>query len=135
MQEMEKDGIVRPSSSPYNSPIVMVVKKDGSIRFCIDFRKLNKVTKICKYPLNNPMSCFDELGKAYYFTSLDLASAYWSIPLEEGDMEKTAFTTRSGKYEFTVMPFGLTNAVATFSTLIDFGILWTAVEFCHVFSG
>ena len=90
-----------------------------SIRFCIDFRELNKVTKICKYPLTNSHSCFDELGKSLFFTSLDLASAYWSIPLAEEDREKTAFTVRSGKYEFSVMPFGLTNAVATFCALMD----------------
>ena len=116
---MRKDGIIQHSSRPYNSPIVMARKKDGSIRFCVDFRELNKVTKVCKYLLTNPYSCFDELGKAFYFTSLDLASAYWSIPLADEDKEKTTFTVRSGKYEFTVMPFGLTNAVATICSLMD----------------
>ena len=127
---MHKDGIIQRSSSPYNSPIVMARKKDGLIRFCIDFRELNKVTKVCKYPLTNPYSYFDELGKAFYFTSLDLASAYWSIPLAVEDREKTAFTVRSGKYEFTVMPFGLTNAVATFCSLMDLvfaGMQWSFI--------
>ena len=119
VQEMRENGIIRPSSSPYNSPIVLAAKKDGTIRFCIDFRGLNKLTKISKYPLNNPQSCFDALGGAYYFTSLDLLSAYWSVPLGEEDKEKTAFTVRSGKLEFNVMPFGLTNAVATFCALAD----------------
>ena len=88
------------------------------------------MTKVCKYPLTNPYSCFDELGKAFYFTSLDLASAYWSIPLADEDKEKTAFTVRSGKYEFTVMPFGLTNAVATFCSLMDLvfaGMQWSFI--------
>ena len=130
---MYKDGIVQRSSSPYNAPIVMARKKDGSIRFCIDFRELNKATKVCKYPLTNPYSCFDELGKAFYFTSLDLASAYWSIPLVEQDKEKTAFTVHSGKYEFTVIPFGLTNTVATFCSLMDLVFAGNyAMEFCHV---
>jgi len=130
VKEMFKDGIIQRSSSPYNAPIVMARKKDGSIRFCIDFRELNKVTKVCKYPLTNPYSCFDELGKSFFFTSLDLASAYWSIPLAEDDKEKTAFTVRSGKYEFTVVPFGLTNAVATFCALMD--LIFTGMQWSFV---
>ena len=137
VQEMLKDDIIRPSMSPYNSPIVMVTKKDGSVRFCVDFRKLNKVTKTQSYPMTNPYSCFDELGKAFCFTTLDLASAYWSVPMEEDDKEKTAFSTRSGKWEFNVMPFGLKGAVATFCTLMDLvfrGIQWEFVM-CFVDDG
>jgi len=119
VQELLKNNIIRPSSSPYNAPIIMVTKKDGSLRFCVDFRRLNKVTKISKYPLTNPISCFEKLNKAFYFTSLDLAAAYWTIPMAEEDKEKTAFTVRSGKFEYNVMPFGLTNAVATFCALMD----------------
>ena len=118
-ESMLKDGVVRTSSSPYNSPILMVTKKDGSIRFCVDYRRLNKVTKTCKYPLTNVSACYDKLHDSFYFTSLDFQSAYWSIPMAEEDKEKTAFTVRSGKYEFNVMPFGLTNAVATFCHLMD----------------
>ena len=116
---MLKSNVIRESSSPYNSPILMVTKKDGSIRFCVDYRQLNKVTKKSKYPLTNPYSCFEKLSGSYYFTSLDLVSAYWSVPMAEEDKEKTTFTLRSGKYEFNVMPFGLTNAVATFCALMD----------------
>jgi len=116
---MLKDGVIRTSSSPYNSPIIMVTKKDGSIRFCVDYRRLNKVTKTCKYPLTYASSCYDKLHESYYFTSLDFQSAYWSIPMAEEDKEKTAFTVRSGKFEFNVMPFGLSNAVATFCHLMD----------------
>jgi hypothetical protein len=119
VEEMLKDNIIRPSSSPFNAPIILVTKKDGTLRFCVDFRRLNKVTKTSKYPLTNPMSCFEKLNKAFYFTSLDLAAAYWTVPMAEEDKEKTAFTVRSGKYEFNVMPFGLTNAVATFCALMD----------------
>ena len=85
---MLKEGVVRPSSSPYNSPILMVTKKDGSIRFCVDYRKLNKVTKTCKYPLTNVSACYDKLLESYYFTSLDFQSAYWSVPMTEEDKEK-----------------------------------------------
>ena len=74
-KEMLKDGIIRPSSSPYNSPVIFVTKKDGSIRFCIDYRKLNKHTKTSKYPLTNPALCFDKLHNAYYFSKLDLQAA------------------------------------------------------------
>jgi len=88
VQEMLKDNIIRPSSNPYNSPIIMVTKKDGSLRFCVDFRKLNKVTKVSKYPLTNPISCFEKLNKAFYFTSLDLAAAYWTVPMAEEDKRK-----------------------------------------------
>ena len=87
-----------------------------------------------RYPaLNSPQSCFDALSGAHYFTSLDLLSAYWSVPLSDEDKEKTAFTLRSGKFEFNVMPFGLTNAVATFCALADHilsGLQWS---FCLCF--
>ena len=114
-EEMLKDNVIRPSSSPYNSPIVMVQKKDGSTRFCIDYRKLNKDTKISKCPLTNPVFCFEKLHGSFYFTNLDLSLAYWSVPMHEESKEKTAFTVQSGKYKFNVMPIGLTNAVATFA--------------------
>ena len=74
--EMLEKGVIRESSSPYNSPILMVTKKDGSLRFCIDYRQLNTVTKHTKYPLTNPYSCFKKLHNGFYFTSLDLVSAY-----------------------------------------------------------
>ena len=85
---MLKQGVIRESSSPYNSPILMVTKKDGSVRFCVDYRKLNRVTKISTYPLTNPYSCFETLHKAFYFASLDFVSAYWSIPMAEEDKKK-----------------------------------------------
>ena len=94
---MLKDGVVRPSSSPYNSPIMMVTKKDGSIRFCVDYRRLNKATKVCKYPLTNVSSCFDKLRDSYFFTSLDFQSAYWSVPMAEEDKEKNSLYCTFGK--------------------------------------
>ena len=83
--DMLKQGVIRESSSPYNSPILMVTKKNGPIRFCVDYHQLNKVTKKSKYPLTNPYSCFEKLHASFYFTSLDLVSAYWSIPMTKKD--------------------------------------------------
>ena len=111
--------MVRPSSSPWSSPIVMVRKKDGSWRFCIDYRKLNSVTHHDAYPLPRIDSTLDSLAGSTYFTTLDLASGYWQVEVEEQDREKTAFSTPRGHFEFNVMRFGLTNATATFRRLMD----------------
>lgn len=80
---MLKDEITHPLMSSYNAPIVTVTKKDGSTRFCIDYRKPNKVSREPKYPLPSPAACFDELGNAYYFSSIGLASVYWSVLIEQ----------------------------------------------------
>jgi hypothetical protein len=104
-----------------------VKKKDGGIRFCVDYRKLNSVTEKDVYPLPRIDDTLDKLGKCKYFTTLDLASGYWQIELEEKDKPKTAFITPEGLFEFNVMPFGLTNAPATFqrtmNTILS-GLTW-----------
>ena len=94
-------------------------KKDGSLRLCVDYRGLNKITTKNKYPLPHPEDLLDQLGRAKYFTKIDLRSGYYQVRVAPEDTEKTAFTTRYGLYEFTVMPFGLTNAPATFVTLMN----------------
>lgn len=119
LDHMMKQGIIRPSSSPWSSPIVLVKKKNGKMRFCVDYRKLNKVTKRDAYPLPRIDEILDSLGEAKWFTSLDLASGYWQVEMDERDKEKTAFVTKQGIFEFNVMPFGLTNAPATFQRLMD----------------
>ena len=119
LDHMLQQGIIRPSSSPWTSPIVLVKKKNGKTRFCVDYRKLNKVTKRDAYPLPRIDEILDSLGKAKWFTSLDLASGYWQVEMSEADREKTAFITKQGIFEFNVMPFGLTNAPATFQRLMD----------------
>ncbi|GFS82463.1 hypothetical protein TNCV_4777721 [Trichonephila clavipes] len=119
VQKMLDEGIVQPSESPWSSPIVLVRKKDGSWRFCVDYRKLNSVTKKDVYPLPRIDDTLDCLKGAMFFSSMDLRSGYWQVEIDEADREKTAFITPEGLYEFKVMPFGLCNAPATFERMID----------------
>jgi hypothetical protein len=112
-------GIVENSESPFASGIVLVLKKDGSYRMCIDFRKLNQITKKDAYPIPRIDDALNQLGEARFFSSLDLTSGFWQVPLREQDKEKTAFSTQEGHFQFTRMPFGLCNATATFQRLMQ----------------
>ncbi|KAL5505305.1 hypothetical protein EMCRGX_G006717 [Ephydatia muelleri] len=119
LDEMLEKDVIQPSHSPWSSPIILVRKKDGSMRFCVDYRKVNSVTKKDAYPLPRVDDTLDTLGGTKFFSTLDLASGYWQVEVEEADRQKTAFTTPEGLFEFKVMPFGLCNAPATFQRLMD----------------
>src|SRR5256886_222999 len=118
IEEMLKKGIIRKSKSPWSSPVVFVPKKGGEIRFCIDYRKLNKVTKKDNHLLPKIDEMLDKFEGSQWFSSIDLASAYWQVKMDERDIEKTAFITSEGLYECLVMPFRLCNAPATFQRLM-----------------
>lgn len=117
--DLIKKGFIRPSKSPFGSPILFVKKKNGSMRMCVDYRKLNRVTKKNSCPLPRIEELLDKLSGAKYYTSLDMTGAYHQIKIKPEDIEKTAFRTPYGHFEFVVLPFGLCNAPATFQTFMN----------------
>ena len=119
-EKMKEMGIIEPSSSPWASPVVLVRKKDQSIRYCVDYRNLNDVTAKDSFPLPNMQDCLESLANAKIFSSMDLASGYWQVGLTEEAKEKTSFYgVGGGLWRFNVMPFGLCNAPATFERLME----------------
>ena len=128
VEDMLAIGIIQESNSAWSSPTVLVKRNDGTTRFCIDYGRLNQVTKVEAYPLPHIEDSLNILSGARFFCSLDLASGYWQEEMDAADREKTAFITQGGLYEFRVMPLGLVNAPATFERLMERvlrGIAWS----------
>ncbi|KAK8939537.1 hypothetical protein KSP40_PGU020868 [Platanthera guangdongensis] len=119
LQELLEQGYIRPSSSPWCAPVLFVKKKDGSMRLCIDYRELNKLTVKNKYPIPRIDDLFDQLVGSVVYSKLDLKSGYYQLRIRDEDIPKIAFGTRYGHFEFSVMPFGLTNTPSVFMDLMN----------------
>jgi hypothetical protein len=119
LEEILKKRYIRPSVSPWGAPVLFMNKKDGTLRLCIDFRQLNKVTMKNKYPLPRIDDLFNQLKDSKIFSKIDLRSGYHKVRIKEEDIGKTAFRTRYGHYKFTVVPFGLSNAPVVFMCLMN----------------
>ena len=127
LTDMKDGDIIQPSTSPWASSIVLLMKKDGTTRFCLDYRKVNEKSRKDAYPLPRIEEALELLNNACWFSTMDLASGYWQIEMHPDSIDKTAFVTHQGLFEFKVLPFGLTGATATFQMLMDCvlsGLLW-----------
>ena len=133
IEGMLDQGIVDPAEGAWSSPIVLAKKKDGSHRFCVDFRRVNDVTKKDVHPIPRIDDALDSLAGMKLFSVLDLASGYWQVELDPADKDKTAFATPFGLHQFRVMPFGLTNAPSTFQRLMSLVLSGLCWETCLVY--
>lgn len=133
IEDMLQRDVIQPSSSPWGAPVVLVKKKDGSTRFCADYRRLDAVTRKDAYPLPRIDDTLDSLREAKLFSTLDLASGYWQVELDPQDREKSAFVTHRDLFEFKVMPFGLCNAPSTFQRLMELSLAGLQWEICMIY--
>ena len=133
VQQMLTAGVVEPTSSPWASNVVVVKKKDGTLRFCIDYRRLNDITRKDVYPLPRIDACLDAMAGAQYFSTFDLRSGYHQVRMHEADADKTSFVTRQGAFRFRRLPFGLCNAGSTFQRLMDIVMKEANFEICLVY--
>ena len=116
---MVNAGIAQPSTSPWASPIVVTMRKNGKKWLCVDYQRLNNITKKDAYPLSRIDEMLDALGKAKWFSSTDLTNGFWQVGMHPDSIQKTAFTSREGLFKFNVMPFGVCNGPATFQRAMD----------------
>ena len=119
VQQLLRAKIIEPSTSSWASPIVLVPKRDGTLRLCVDYRRLNRVTKPDPYPMPRVDDLLDRLGQAKFISTLDLTKGYWQVPVHPESRQQTAFITPFGKYQFLTMPFGLVGAPAVFQRLMN----------------
>ena len=133
IEDMLEKGTIQPSQSPRAAPIVLVKKKNGALRFCVDYRKLNATTRKDAYPIPRIDDTLDTLAGSQWFSTLDLISGYGQVELDSKDKEKTAFSSPDGLFEFNVMPFGLCNAPATFQRLMDMVLAGMNWKTCLVY--
>ena len=129
IDQLKEQGSIQESNSPWASPIVLVRKKTGKIRLCVDYRKLNQQTRKDAYPLPRTQDCLDAMAGSTIFSTLDMTAGYNQVPVKPEDIPKTAFVTKHGLYEFRTMPFGLTNEPATFQRVMELalqGLQWTS---------
>eukprot|EP00731_Ephydatia_muelleri_P035196 Em0104g2a len=119
LKEMLEDGVISRSTSEWAAPVVLITKKNGEIRFCVDYRRLNSISRTDSYPMPRVDELIDRLGSANYISTLDLSRGYWQVPMSAQSRAKTAFVTSYGLFEFNVMPFGLQGAPSTFQRMMD----------------
>ena len=130
IEKLLENGVARPSTSPWASPVVMVKQKDGSWRMCVDYRRVNAATKFDCFPLPSLNEALDAVAGYSVFFSLDLAMAYHQVPVAPSDVEKTAFITHAGLFEMTKMPFGLCNAPSTYQRLMSIVLRRLMMRIC-----
>ena len=133
VDEMMRHDLVEPAASPWSSNVVMVRKKNGSFRLCVDYRALNSVTYKDTYPLPHVDTCLGSMNGATWFSTLDLRSGYHNIPIKESDRDKTAFITRRGCFRYKVLPFGCTTAPSVFQRLMDLTLCGLTYSTCLVY--
>src|SRR6266581_879727 len=133
VRDLVTAGIAEPCSSPWAANLVVVKKKDGSLRFCVDYRRLNLVTRKDAYPLPRIDACLDALSGSVWFSAFDLRSGYHQVPMSAADADKTSFLTRSGTFRFRRVPFGLCNAGSTFQRVMDLALRGLTYEMCLVY--
>ena len=129
--DMLEQGVIEPSNSPWSSPIVLVCKKDGSYRFCVDYCLLNKATIGDAHPI--PHVNFDQLAGSQWFSTLVLMSGYWQVEMDPKDKPKTAFACQEGLFQFNLMPFDLTNAPSTFERLMESILTGLQYQTCLIY--